>query len=284
VNFADVMQTRGLYVGGPEAPYLAGIEAAGEVVAAGANASLEVGARVMGFGPGAFAEYVSWPASNLLPVPDGWSFAQAAAFPVQWLTAHGCLRACGRLVKGESVLIHAAAGGVGCAAVRLAKHYGARVFATASSAEKLEVARRLGADELIDYARQDFVAEVKNRTNGRGVDLVLEMVGGETFDKNFEAVVPYGRIVVFGAASGEQASVSNVSMIFRPVELIGYHLAVMAGKRPDLLGRELGQIQPLIQAGVVLPEEPSTSPLEQGASVLEALSARKTTGKLVLLP
>jgi NADPH2:quinone reductase len=284
INYADIMQTRGLYVGGPKPPYVAGIEAAGEVVSVGQGVTLPVGARVMGFGAGAFAEYVSWPATNLLPIPASWSFDQAAAFPIQWLTAHGCLRVCGRLQAGESVLVHAAAGGVGTAAVHLAKHYGARVFATASSAAKLEIARQHGADELIDYTKQDFVAEVKRLTDGRGVDLILQMVGGQTFDKNFEAVVPFGRIVVFGSASAQEANVTNTSLIFRPVEVIGYHLAKMATYRPDLLQRDLAELLPLIEQGVAVPEQPSAYPLERCAEALEALATRRTTGKLVLTP
>jgi NADPH2:quinone reductase len=284
LNYADIMQTHGLYVGGPKPPYVAGIEAAGEVVSVGQGVSLAVGARVMGFGGGAFAEFVSWPAATLMPVPASWSFEQAAAFPVQWLTAHGCLRACGRLQAGESVLVHAAAGGVGTAAVRLAKHYGARVIATASSPAKLEVARQHGADELIDYTKQDFVAEVKRLTNGRGVDLILEMVGGKTFDQNFEAVVPFGRIVVFGSASAQDASVTNISLIFRPVEVMGYHLAVLATKRSDLFQRDLAELLPLIASGVAVPEQPTAYPLERCAEALAALAGRGTTGKLVLTP
>lgn len=284
VNYADVMQTRGEYVNGPVPPYIAGLEVAGEVVAVGAGVTLSPGARVMGFGPGAFAELVSWPSANLLPIPDGWSFGQAASFPVQWLSAHGCLRVCGRLQAGETVLIHAAAGGVGTAAVRLAKHYGARVLAVASSAEKLEVARRHGADELIDSERQDFVAETKRLTGGRGADLVIEMVGGDTFDRNFEAVVPFGRIVVLGSASGREASVTNTSMIFRPAELIGYHIVNMLMNRPDLFQRDLAEVMRLIANGVAVPEEPTAYPLGDAVRALEDLANRKTTGKLVLVP
>jgi len=284
VNYADVMQTHGLYVGGPEAPYVAGLEAAGEVVSVGQGTNLSVGARVMGFGGGAFAEYVSWPAANLLPVPAGWSFGQAAAFPVQWITAHGCLRTCGRLQAGEAVLIHAAAGGVGTAAVRLAKHYRARVIATASSPAKLDIARQHGADEVIEYTQQDFVAEVKRLTGGRGVDLVLEMVGGNTFEKNFDAVAPFGRIVVFGAASAEEASVTNVSMIFRPVELIGYHIVAMAVNRPDLFQRDVAELLALVHKAAVVPDEPLTYTFDDAAEALEAMATRQTTGKLVFTP
>lgn len=284
LNYADVMQTRGLYVNGPQPPYIAGLEAAGEVVATGPGASASIGARVMGFGPGAFAEVVSWPAANLLPIPEGWSFGQAASFPVQWITAHSCLRTCGRLKAGETVLVHAAAGGVGTAAVRLAKHFGATVIASASSAEKLAIARRHGADHLIDSSRQDFVAEVKRITGGRGADLVLEMIGGDTFDRNFAAVVPFGRIVVYGAASAKEASVTNGSMVFRPVELIGYHIVGMAVNRPDLFQRDLAELMPLMAAGIAKPDEPTIYPLVKAAEALHALAERKTTGKVVLVP
>ena len=287
INFADAMQTRGLYVGGPKSPYVAGLEACGEIVRLGDPNSTEPlgpNSRVMGFGPAAFAEYVVWPVRSLMALPDGWSFTQGAAFPVQWLTAHGCLKICGRIRAGETVLIHAAAGGVGTAAIRLAKHYGATVIATASSAAKLDVARQHGADHLVNYVEQDFVAEVKRLTSGRGVDLILEMVGGETFLKNVEAIVPYGRIVVFGAASAKQASVTNVDLVFRPVEFIGYHLLVMAMRRPDLFAAQLAEISQLMAAGVARPDEPRAIPLADGALALRELEARQTTGKLVLVP
>ena len=238
----------------------------------------------MGYGVSAFAEYIAWPAGNLLPLPNGWTMEQGAAFPVQWLTAYGCLRTVGRLEEGETVLIHAAAGGVGLAATTLAKHLGAKVFATASSKEKLELAKAHGADELINYSTQDFVAEVKARTEGQGVDLVLEMVGGETFGRNFRAVKPYGRIVVFGSATAQQAVIDNTTLIFKPVEVIGYHLAVMAQKRPDLMTPCLGEVMQLVKRGVITPEAPTTFPLGEAVRALRDLEDRKTTGKLVLIP
>lgn len=286
LNFADTMMARARYLGGPKPPYVAGLEACGEIVALGDSAGPQpfaIGARVMGYGAGAFAEYVSWPARALLPLPSGWSETQGAAFPVQWLTAHGCLRICGRLEAGETVLVHAAAGGVGRAAIRLAKHFGARVIATASTADKLEIARRHGADDLINYQQEDFVAAVKRLTGGRGVDLVLEMVGGDTFAKNIAAVVPYGRIVVFGVASAQPASVSNAQLVFNPVELIGYHLLVMAQRRSDLYARQMAEISELIASGVATPEEPRTYPLADGARAFDDLESRRSVGKLVLV-
>ncbi len=284
LNYADVMQTRGLYVGGPAAPFVAGLEAAGEVVAVGAGVAAEIGARVLGNGPGAFAEYVAWPAAGLMPLPEAWSFEQGAALFVQWFTAHGCLRTLGHVEPGQWVLVHAAAGGVGTAAVRLAKHFGARVVAVASTKEKVAVATALGADVGVNTAEEDFVAKTLEATGGRGADLVLEMVGGETFERNFLATRPYGKIVVFGAASAKTARIDNVSLIFQPVQVIGYHLRVMAQKRPEWFLAEVEEMQKLIAAGVVNPQTPTAYPLAQAAEALAALEQRKTTGKLVLVP
>ena len=284
VNYADLMQTRGQYVGGPRAPYYAGFELAGEVVAAHQGVSLPVGARVMGFGSQAFAEYALASAGGLFPVPEGWSDGQAATFPVQWLTAHGCLRTVGRLKAGETVLIHAVAGGVGLAALRLARHFGAITIGTSSSAEKLAFAAERGLDHGIDYTRQDLVAEVKRITGGRGVDLALEMVGGDTLSQTWDATRPYGRILVYGAASGKNAPIDNVRLIFQPVEFLGYHIVQLMVHRPELFAEEMVEVTQLLAAGVMTPEEPTAWPLDQAREALEALGDRKTTGKLVLVP
>lgn len=286
VNFADTMQTHGAYPYGAKPPYIAGFEVCGEVVALGEGDSpYPIGAKVIGLTAGAFAEYATAAAAILRPLPKGWSQAQGAALFTSWFTAYGCLRLFGHLAAGESVLIHAAAGGVGQAAVRLAKHFGARVFATASTAEKLKFASDWGADECINYTEQDFVTEVKARTNGRGVDLVLESVGGETFHKSFEAVVPCGRIVVFGIASGEKAGIDNYRLIFEyPIALIGFNAYFVLGKRPDIFKPMNDEFSALIEAGVVCPDEPTAYPLAEGAKVLSALERRETKGKLVLVP
>lgn len=288
VNFADVMMTRGLYVGGPKPPYTPGLEIAGEIVALGEGAEAagrSIGERVMATCAAAFAEYAVVHAAAAAPVPAGWSDAQAAAFIVPWYTAHGCLRTVGHLRAGDTVLVHAAAGGVGQAAIRIAKHFGATVIGTVGSPEKAALIRELGADHAIDYVRQDFVAEVLRLTEGRGADLVLEMIGGETFDKNLDATRKYGRIVVFGAASAQAATVSNIDLIFRrPVAVIGYHIVQLIGDRPDLFGPEIAEIQELIAAGVMVPSEPSAWPLDRAGEALAAMEARQTTGKLVIVP
>ncbi len=288
INFADIMQTRGIYPPGPAAPYLGGIEVCGEVVALGDGDEIyPPGAKVIGAGlKGCWAEYVIAPAASLMPLPDGWTETQGAAFFANWVTAYICLVTLGRISQDQTVLIHAAAGGVGQTAVHLAKHFGARVFATASTEEKLDVARNLGADELINYTKQDFVAEVKSRTGERGVDLILEMVGGDTFRKNLEAVVPYGNIVVFGyASSAKKVDINNVGMIWDyPVSITGMTLGSLIGNRPDLFGQVMGEIGELIASGVIRPEEPMVHSLADGSQVLSDLEQRKTTGKQVFVP
>ncbi|MFF2507677.1 zinc-binding dehydrogenase [Streptomyces sp. NPDC058067] len=180
VNFADVMQTRGTYGGGPQAPYVAGFEAAGEIVGVGPDVEspLPLGTHVVGAGPGAFAQYMTMPAAGALPVPSGWSDAEALGLVLNWATALAALKPLGEIKAGEAVLIHAAAGGVGQAAVRLARHYGARVIATASP-EKHDTVKALGADEVLDSRRPDLAGEITRLTGG--VDVVLESVGQATF-------------------------------------------------------------------------------------------------------
>lgn len=281
INFADTMQSRGLYPGGPEAPYLAGYEAAGEVVAVGADVTYEKGQKVIGFGSGAFADYMLCQAAMTRPLPAGWTMTKGAALWTSWYTAAGALYHLGELQAGEWVLIHAAAGGVGQAAVRLAKHLGANVIATASSAEKLQVAAALGADVLINYSEEDFVSAVKTATDGRGADLILESVGGDTYRRNFEAARPQGRIVVYGLSSGERTHIDNHDLVFNyPVKLMGLNM----GKRPEYFAPLFGFIEQLIADGVIDPDEPTTHSLEDLPNVLVALEGRKTTGKQVFVP
>jgi len=154
-------------------------------------------------GRNGYAEFVAVPAHILMPAPEGFSAEEAAAFPIVFATAYFALKPYGRLQSGESVLIHAAGGGVGTAAVQLAKRLGARVFATASSDEKLQRVKELGADELINYKELDFAEVVRQLTGGRGVDLILETVGGEVFEKSINSLAPFGRLVTYGAASGQ---------------------------------------------------------------------------------
>jgi len=284
VNYADCAQSRGHYVGGPRPPYVPGLEVCGDVVARGEGVTLDEGARVIATGLGAFAEYVRVRAAGAMPLPPSWTPEQGASFFVAWMTAYGCLHTCGQLARGQTVVVHAAAGGVGQAAIRLAKHAGAKVVATASSTEKLAVAQKLGADVLVDYTKDDFVQAARDATGGAGADLVLEMVGGDVFESSLAAVRPFGRVVVFGAASGRPADANNVNLIFRPVSVIGFHLTVLAEKRPDLFGAAMQAMRALIAEGVVVPDGITTYPLTDVARALVDMESRTTTGKLVIVP
>ncbi|MBS2534241.1 zinc-binding dehydrogenase [Catenulispora sp. NF23] len=283
VNFADVMQSRGAYGGGPRAPYVAGFEAAGEIVGAGPGIEpLAPGTHVIGAGPGAFAQYMTMPAAGVLPVPAGWSDAQALGLVLNWATALAAVKTLGAVQTGEVVLVHAAAGGVGQAAVRLARHYGARVIATASPGKHATV-RALGADLVLDRRRPDLAAEISRRT--AGVDLVLESVGQATFATSLSVAKPItGRVVVFGAASGD-ATVTTHDLVFtHPVQIKGLHIGTLAVAAPSLYRSLLTELEALIAQDIYTPGTPEIYPLSEGATVLQQLEAGQTEGKLALDP
>jgi NADPH:quinone reductase-like Zn-dependent oxidoreductase len=274
VNFADVMQTRGTYEGGPRAPYVAGFEAVGEIVGLGDTVTgVALGDHVVGTGGGAFAEYMVLPAAGVVPVPEGWSDEQAPGLLLNWATALAALKPLGRLAAGETVLVQAAAGGVGQAAVRLAKHYGATVIGTASPG-KHDLVRTLGADRVLGYGEDPGA-----------VDLVLESVGGATFAASLAAAKRVtGRVVVYGVAGGE-AAITNRELNFRhQIHLIGLHLGVLIEHAPGIFADLMDELRELIADGVCAPGTPTVHDLADGPRVLAELEARTTAGKLVLRP
>jgi NADPH2:quinone reductase len=285
VNFADISQARGTFLGGPQPPYLAGFEAAGEIVAVGETVTgLEPGARVIGFGMrgGAFAEYMVLPAA--VPVPAGWADEQALGLVVNWPTALAALRPLGGIAAGQAVLIHAAAGATGQAAVKMAKHYGATVIATASPA-KHETVRALGADHVLDSRGAHLAAEVLRLTGGTGADLVLESAGGATFGASLAAARRVtGRVVVYGVPGGE-AAVTNWELVYKhQIHVIGLNIGVLIQAAPQLFGEVMGELFGLIAAGVLTPGQPTVYELADGPKALAELEARATVGKLALLP
>ena len=287
VNFGDIAQAHGTFPDGPRPPYLAGFEAAGEIVAVGAGVTgLEPGARVVGvgIGCGAFAEYTALPAAAVLPLPAGWAEAEALGLLVNWSTALAALRPLGRVAAGETVLIHAAAGGTGQAAVKMARHFGATVIATASPG-KHETVRALGADHVLDSTGTDLAVEVLRLTGGAGADLVLEAVGGAALGASLAAAKRVtGRVIVFGVAGGE-APVTNWELIYRhQVHVIGLNIGVLAQAAPQVFGAVMGELLALIAAGVLTPGQPTAYELADGPKALAELETRATVGKLVLLP
>lgn len=284
VNFADVMQTHGTYGGGPQAPYVAGFEAAGEIVGIGPDVEspLPLGTHVVGTGPGAFAQYMTMPAAGVLSVPSGWSDAQALGLVLNWATALAALKPLGEIKAGEVVLVHAAAGGVGQAAVRLARHYGARVIATASPA-KHDAVKALGVDEVLDSRRPDLAEEITRLTGG--VDLVLESVGQATFKTSLSVTAPFtGRIVVFGAASGDATLTTHDLVFTHQVQVKGLHIGALAAAAPALYRSLLAELDTLVADGVYPPGNPEVHPLAEGPAVLQELEAGRTRGKHALDP
>jgi NADPH:quinone reductase len=285
VNFADVMQTHGSYPNGPRPPYVAGFEAAGTIVALGAAVTgLAVGDRVIGIGPGAFAEYMAFPAAAAAPVPAGWSDEQALGLVLNWATALAALKPLGRITAGDTALVQAAAGGVGQAAVTMAKHFGATVLATAS-AGKHDTVRALGADHIIDYRTADVAAEVLRLTGGAGADLVLESVGGASFGSSLAAARRVtGRVVVFGHAGGE-AALTNRELVFEhQVQVTGLNIGVFSAAAPHLFADLMAELAALIAAGVYQPGRPTVSDLADGPKVLMQMQDGVTVGKLALHP
>jgi NADPH:quinone reductase len=287
VNYGDIAQARGTFRGGPRPPYLAGFEAAGQVAAVGeAVTGLEPGAQVIGvgIGGGAFAEYTVLPAAAAVPLPPGWTAEQALGLVVNWPTALAALRPLGGIAAGQTVLIHAAAGGTGQAAVKMAKHYGATVIATASPG-KHETVRALGADHVLDSRGAGLAADVLRLTGGTGADLVLESAGGAALGASLAAARPVtGRVVVYGVPGGE-APVTNWELVYKhQVHLIGLNIGVLIQAAPQIFGEVMGELFALIAAGVLPPGQPTVYALADGQKALAELESRSTVGKLALLP
>jgi len=285
VNFVDISQARGTFAGGPQPPYLAGIEGAGEVITVGEGVTnLESGAHVIGVGGGAFAEYMVLPAAAAMPLPAGWTAEQALGLVVSWPTALAALKPLGGVTAGQTVLIHAAAGGTGQAAVKMAKHYGATVIATASPG-KHEVVRALGADHVVDSRGPDLATDVLRLTGGAGADLVLESVGGATLDASLAATKRVtGRVVVYGLAGGE-AAITNWELVYKhQIHVIGLNIGILIQAAPQIFGDVMGEMFGLLAAGVLGPGQPTVYELADGPKALTELEARATMGKLALLP
>lgn len=286
VNFADTMRRRNEYLEETPLPFVPGAEIAGVVaeVGAGVEEVSEGDWVVTLLETGGYAEYVVAPAQYLISIPDEANFDEAAAIPLQGLTAYHVLKTSGMLEEGESVLVHAAAGGVGYLAVQMAKLMGASpVIATASTQEKLDLAKELGADVLIDYTEEDWPEQVRESTGGVGADVILEMVGGEFIQKNLECLAAFGRMVVYGAASGERGTLVPMDLMHYNQFVAGFYLPqIMA--HPELFVPSLQEVLGWISSGEVSLTIGARYPLEQASVAHDALEGRQTTGKIILNP
>lgn len=282
VNFIDVYKRTGLYR--IPLPATLGEEGAGTVVAVGEGVQdVRVGDRVAWAGVmGAYAEYAVVPAARLVPLPDGVGEAQGAAVMLQGMTAHYLAASTYPLREGDRCLVHAAAGGVGLLLVQIAKRRGAHVIATVGSDEKAELARAAGADETIVYTRDDFAAETRRLTDGRGVHVVYDSVGRTTFLPGLDLLVPRGMMVLFGQSSGpvdpvDPQLLAQKGSLFLTRPTMGHYVAT----RDELLWRA-GELFAWIAAGELAVRVGAQFPLAEAAEAHRALEGRRTTGKVLL--
>jgi NADPH:quinone reductase len=286
LNHADLLMRDGDYLGGPRPPFRPGMEAAGTVEAIGPDVEqenrLRVGMRVAAVaGSGLQATHAAVPAAACVAIPDELSWEQAAALPVAGLTAYHALVTVARAEPGEVVLIHGAAGGVGTAAVGIARCLGLRVVATASTAEKRARVRELGAEVAVGY--DGFEKAVRELTGGRGPDAVVETIGGDVLRRSLRLLPPLGRLVVVGMVSRQAPAVDVVQLLFRSQAVLGFHLRSLLERR-DLIADSMARLLGWIAAGELGVEVGRVLPLDEVRRAHELLAGRRVQGKIVLVP
>jgi NADPH2:quinone reductase len=285
VNRPDVMQRQGLYPPPKGATDIPGLEIAGEVVALGPGATRwKVGDQVMALVVGGgYAQYCPAHESHCLPIPHGLSMTEAAAIPETFFTVYHNLFERGRLKAGETMLVHGGSSGIGTAAIQLAHESGARVITTAGSAEKLEACRTLGADVAINYKTEDFVAATKAATGGKGADVILDMVGGDYIERNYEAAAVEGRIVQIAFQGSPKATVDFRRIMLKRLTHTGSVLRSRPVADKGAIARGVEQhVLPLIASGRVRPVMDSTFPLAQAGAAHARMEASAHIGKIVL--
>jgi putative PIG3 family NAD(P)H quinone oxidoreductase len=284
VNRPDVVQRQGHYPPPPGITDIPGLEIAGEVVALGeAPDGIKLGDKVCALlAGGGYAEYAVAPAPQCLPYPKGTTTLEAAAIPETTFTVWDNLFTRGRLAKGETVLVHGGTSGIGSTAIQLAAGIGARVFATAGSREKCDACKAFGAAAAFDYKQQDFLAEVLRETNGRGVDVILDIVGGAYFAKNLDALATEGRLVIVATLQGAKAELPIFKMMTKRATIAGSTLRARTVAEKGAIAKVLREkAWPLIEAGAK-PRIHATFPLAQAAEAHKLMESSAHIGKIVL--
>jgi NADPH2:quinone reductase len=284
VNFPDVLYVAGTYQVKPTPPFVPGMEVAG-VVAESKIESLPVGTRVASTldGSGGYATSAIGYALTTWKIPDAMPFEDAAAITITYQTGHFGLHRRARLQKGEWLLVHAGAGGVGSAAIQLGKAAGAKVIATAGGADKVEVCKRLGADVVVDYKSEDFVAVVKSVTGGAGADVVYDPVGGDVFDKSTKCIAWEGRIIVVGFTSGRFPELRANHVLVKNYGVLGLHWGMYNLKDPAAVRAAQDEINQLYMQKAIRPLISEKLPLSKAPEGLKKVASRGSTGKIVLV-
>jgi len=303
LNHLDIWRRQGLPGVSLPLPHILGCDISGEVEEINGKSNIQKGTRVIvspgiscrnckwcqtgwdslcdqyqiiGFQiPGGYAEYVTVPIKNLIPVSNKYSFEEWASCPLVFLTVWHMLVTHAKLQKGETILVQAAGSGIGSAAIQLAKHLGARVITTVGSDEKNVSAKKMGADHVINYKTTDFAKEARKLTQDQGVDVVFEHIGGETFQKSLAALSKKGRLVTCGATSGPTAQIDLRFLYMRQHSIMGSYM----GGHSELL-----EAIKLLEAGIVKPVVDTVFPLKDAGKAHERMLARKNIGKIVLKP
>jgi NADPH:quinone reductase len=281
VSFPDLLLSKGEYQLKPDLPFTLGVDFAGVVRWAPDGSDFAVGDRVAACLPhGGAAETAGLGPDSVFALPDNLSFEQGAAIPMNYLTAQFALKERGGIREGETVLVHGAAGGVGTASLQVAKGYGARTIAVVSTDEKAEVAKRAGADEVV--LTDGFLASVKELTDGHGVDLVLDVVGGDLFTDSLRSLAPQGRLLVVGFAGGTIPEVKVNRLLLNNVDVRGVGWGAYAMVRPGFMAEQWRELEPMMSAGVIDPPIVSAYELEDFGRALNEMAARRTLGKTVV--
>ena len=285
INFPDILMVEGKYQVKPELPFIPGLEVAGTVLECAAGVThVKPGDRVVAFARkgGGFAEEIVLPGAIVTPIPAALDFVTAAAFPVAYGTAHFALEARGKLQAGETLVVLGAAGGVGVAAIEIGKLLGARVIAAAGGPDKLAIAKAHGADALIDYRTENLRDRLRELTDGKGVDVVFDPVGGTAFDACVRAIGWEGRILVIGFASGDIPKVATNLILVKNFSVVGVVFGEQSYRYPEQSRARLTGLMPHIASGKLKPRVWKTYPMAGIREALADVAGRRVTGKIVL--
>jgi NADPH:quinone reductase len=285
-NFFDVLMVQGKYQVRPPLPFAPGGEVAGVVRGVGPDVrDLSPGDRVFAMlGWGGYATVALAPAATVVRMPDTMSFEHGAAFGIVYQTSYFGLVYRANLQPGETLLVHAAAGGVGLAAVQIGRALGARVLATAGAPQKLAIAIAHGADEAYDYSTPDWVERVQQATNGRGADVIYDPVGGDIFDLSTKCIAFSGRLLVIGFASGRIPSIQINRVLLKNIAIVGLHWGAYRQHDPAKIPAAMRALFDLYERGAVRPVISSTRPLADAAAALDEIASRRSVGKVLLIP
>jgi NADPH2:quinone reductase len=288
INFPDVLMVAGTFQVKPQLPFVPGVEVSGEVLEAPVGSGFKAGDRVMalldsgGLTRGGYAEITDARLQSVMHIPDEMPFDDGAAFSLIFQTGWFGLHRRANLQPGETLLVHAGAGGVGSAAIQLGKAAGATVIATAGSDEKVDVCMRLGADHAFNYKTQDFVEEVKKLTGGRGADVIYDPIGGDVYDRSTKCIAFEGRLVVVGFTSGRIPQAATNHVLIKNYSVVGLHWGLYNTRAPQLIPPATRSLLDLYSAGKIKPYISARIPLAEAPKALAMVAGGKSTGKVVL--